>query len=200
VTKRVLGVDVQPTVVKEPVLDILPIDMTDTAARTKSPSAPARKKNAKRSTARAKVSRATLAAVQPTRTRDGSVGKATFKQVEALLKQGKNKTEAFKQIAADTGKNSGTVAANYYRVARTSGAAKASKRRGKASGTPITRRRQSRPRSARATRVAKNGDGIDQIVNQLVSSVQALAEAVKSQDAEMVELRGRLDGVRRAMS
>jgi hypothetical protein len=36
--------------------------------------------------------------------RDGSVGRETFEQVTALLKQGKSKSEAFAQIASDTGK------------------------------------------------------------------------------------------------
>ena len=45
--------------------------------------------------------------------RNGSVGKETFEQVEALVKQGKSKTEAFAQIASDTGRNTGTVSANY---------------------------------------------------------------------------------------
>jgi hypothetical protein len=56
--------------------------------------------------------------------RSGSVGKQIFEQVEALVKQGKSKTEAFAQIASDTGRNSGTVSANYYRVARASGTTK----------------------------------------------------------------------------
>ena len=78
--------------------------------------------------------------------RDGAVGKATFEQVEALTKQGKTKTEAFEQIASDTGRNRGTVAANYYRVARASGALKPRKRRGKATKTASS----SRARTSRA--------------------------------------------------
>ena len=80
----------------------------------------------------------TAKADQPKSNRDGSVGRDNFKQVEALLKQGKNKTEAFKQVAADTGKNSGTVAANYYRVARTKGAVKPRKRLAKAAPRPLS--------------------------------------------------------------
>src|SRR5690349_4045852 len=53
--------------------------------------------------------------------RDGSVGKETFEKVEALMKEGKSKTEAFAQVASETGKNAGTVSANYYRVARANG-------------------------------------------------------------------------------
>jgi hypothetical protein len=64
--------------------------------------------------------------------RDGSVGKETFDQVEALLKQGKSKSEAFAQVASDSGKNAGTVSANYYRVARVNGTVKPRGRRRKA--------------------------------------------------------------------
>jgi hypothetical protein len=37
---------------------------------------------------------------------------------------------------------------------------------------------------------------VDRIVEQLVARVAALTEAVEVQDAEVRELRGRLDGVR----
>jgi hypothetical protein len=37
---------------------------------------------------------------------------------------------------------------------------------------------------------------VDVIVGELVASVAALTEAVKAQQAEVRELRGRLDGVR----
>jgi hypothetical protein len=123
--------------------------------------------------------------------RDGSVGRETFEQVEALVKQGKSKSEAFAQIASDTGRNSGTVAANYYRVARATGAVKPRRRRAKAAPRASTRKVP----AARSSRPARN-DNIDQITADLVRNVQALAEAVKTQDAEVKELRGRLDGVR----
>jgi hypothetical protein len=58
------------------------------------------------------------AKAQSKRTRDGSVGRDTFNLVEALVKEGKTKTEAFEQITRTNGKNSVTVAANYYRIAR----------------------------------------------------------------------------------
>ena len=61
--------------------------------------------------------------------RNGSVGKETFEQVEALVKQGKSKNEAIAQVASDTGRNTGTVSANYYRVARANGVVKPRRRR-----------------------------------------------------------------------
>jgi len=126
--------------------------------------------------------------------RDGAVGKATFEQVEALTKQGKSKTEAFAQIASDTGRNRGTVAANYYRVARASGAVKPRKRRAKATKTAST----SRTSTSRGA-AARNGSDITSLSNDLVKSVTALADAVKQQQAEVTALRVRLEGVREAI-
>lgn len=198
--EQVLGVDVRPTVVKEPVLDVPVIDMTDTAAPAKRASAPVRSKRVKRSVSRRKQRAKTAQAnVQPKRTRDGSVGRDTFKQVEVLVKQGKSKSEAFKQVAADTGKNVGTISANYYRVARASRAGRPHTGRAKAAPARTPRGRQKAAQGVRSQRDAQAGNdagSVEQIVGQLVATVGALAEAVKAQDAEVRELRGRLDGVR----
>lgn len=53
----------------------------------------------------------------------GSVGKEVFDRVEALLSQepGLSRSAAFERIGAEIGKAPGTVAASYYRVARSSG-------------------------------------------------------------------------------
>jgi hypothetical protein len=198
--KQVLGVEVQPTEVKEPVMDVPAIDMTDAPAPSKRASAPARRKNAKGSaSSRKRPGRSAQAKAQAKRTRDGSIGRDTFTRVGALVKQGMSKSDAFKQIAEDTGKNSGTVSANYYRVARASGAVKPRQRRAKAAPARMTQGRQTATRSARRPRSVRSGNaaaGVDQIVGQLVATVAALTEAVKAQDAEVREIRGRLDGVR----
>jgi hypothetical protein len=125
--------------------------------------------------------------------RDGSVSKEIFEQVEALTKQGNLKTQAFAQIAADTGRNPGTVAANYYRAAR-SNVTTSSRRRRKA--TP----RASAPlrRNARSV-TAANGSDIDRLADDAVRSVKALADAVKRQDADVAQLRGRLESLRKAI-
>lgn len=128
--------------------------------------------------------------------RDGSVGKETFDQVEALLKQGKSKSEAFAQIASDSGKNAGTVAANYYRVARANGSMRPRRRR--TSATKATSRSTARRATGRRTdRQSSNGSGeIDRLTAELVSNVQALAKAMQAQSQEVSDLRQRLDGVR----
>ena len=50
--------------------------------------------------------------------RTGVIGEQIFQQVEKLEKGGMSRTDAFKKISADSGRREGTVAANYYRVAR----------------------------------------------------------------------------------
>jgi hypothetical protein len=52
----------------------------------------------------------------------GGIGEQIFAEVEQLTADGKTKRmEAFKQIASKTGGQPGTVAANYYRIARKRG-------------------------------------------------------------------------------
>lgn len=199
---QVLGVDVQPTVVKDPVMDVPAIDMTDAVVTSQKPPAPARKTSTRRATSGRKQRPTAKARAPSKRTRDGSVGRDTFVQVEALVKEGKTKTAAFKQIAHTTGRNSSTVAANYYRVTRAGGAVKPGKRRAKAAPARATRGRQRAAQSIRHPSSVGSGNGVngvDQIVGQLVASVHALTEAVKSQDAEVRKLRGRLDRLRGAI-
>jgi hypothetical protein len=223
---KVLGVDVQPKVEKEPLLDVPAIVMTDATQEASGPpdmtdAAPAkpkarntraskatsqqgRSKNRRRPAAKAATAspperQAAKAAAQEAstkRTRDGSVGRETFAAVEALVRQGKTKSEAFKQIAEDTGKNSGTVAAAYYRVARSNGTVKPRQRRVKVAVAARTRPQKSGSQNVSRSRRASTRNSVDQIVGELVASVQALTEAVMIQDAEVRELRSRVDGVR----
>jgi hypothetical protein len=123
---------------------------------------------ARKATTRAKVKR------------DGSVSAAEYGAVEALLSQGRNKKQAFEEVAADSDKNPGTVAANYYRFARQTGKIK--------------------PRRKRATTApAARNDDVDAIAKDLVASVQALASAMKAQTAEIDEMRSRLDSLRKVL-
>jgi hypothetical protein len=60
----------------------------------------------------------------------GEVGPAIFAQIEKLVATEKiGRTEAFRRLAQKTGRQQGTVAANYYRVARRKGAKLAPRRR-----------------------------------------------------------------------
>lgn len=124
--------------------------------------------------------------------RTGVIGEQIFEQVEKLVAGGMNRTQAFAKISADSGRQAGTVAANYYRVARKRGTT-----------SPRRRRKTSTARSAPARRPAraarKAGGDIDALATRLVDDVQALANAIKSQAAEVEDLRKRLDGVRKLL-
>ena len=129
--------------------------------------------------------------------RTGEIGEQIFDQVEKLVASGMNRSQAFAKISEDTGRRAGTVAANYYRVARKRAGGSLRPRRSstakRARSTATTARRGGRRAATRAS-----GD-IDRIANDLVANVQALTEAVKSQAAEVADLRERLDGVRKAV-
>ena len=60
----------------------------------------------------------------------GSIGVEIFEQVEKMVGDQKiGRTEAFRRLAAKTGRQQGTVAANYYRIARQRGTKLAPRRR-----------------------------------------------------------------------
>ena len=50
--------------------------------------------------------------------RKASIGPAVYQRVNELATEGKSRTEAFEQVGQERGMNAGTVAANYYRTAR----------------------------------------------------------------------------------
>jgi len=133
--------------------------------------------------------------------RSGEIGEQIFEQVEKLVAGGMNRSEAFAKISADTGRRAGTVAANYYRVARKRAGGSLRKPRATARRTTRTRRAASTNgrRRAPATTAASGSQDIDALTASVVSSIQALADAVKSQAAEVKDLRERLDGVRRSL-
>jgi hypothetical protein len=127
--------------------------------------------------------------------RTGVIGEQIFAQVEKLEKGGMSRTDAFKKISADSGRREGTVAANYYRVAR---------KRAGGSLRPRRNTRKRRPAAAPSTRrraAAASGNGdVDALTRALVQNVQALAAAMNAQAAEVKDLRARLEGVRKLLA
>src|SRR3954454_12771685 len=130
--------------------------------------------------------------------RSGEVGEQIYEQVETLVGQGMTRTEAFGRISEESGRRSGTVAANYYRVARKRGGGQTATRGRRASaGTGASGRRGAPARRAR--RGGSDGN-IDDLADAVVESVQALATAVRNQGSQLEALRARLDGVRRLLN
>lgn len=108
----------------------------------------------------------------------GSVGNEIFERVEQLVNnENMRRTDAFKQISSETGRREGTVAANYYRVARQRGADLAPRvRRGGAS---------------------KAGDSVDAALKRAIEAVEALALVARAQEDELEALRGQRDQLNR---
>ena len=123
--------------------------------------------------------------------RTGVIGEQIFEQVEKLVNGGMSRTDAFKKISADSGRREGTVAANYYRVARK-----------RAGGSLRPRRRAAGARRTTSTRTRRTAAGsagsgdIDALTRSLVQNVQALASAMNAQAAEVKDLKSRLERAR----
>lgn len=108
------------------------------------------------------------------------IGEQIFAEVESLTADGRVKrTAAFREIATRSGRDPGTVAANYYRIAHTRGVAL----------------RPRRPRMGRAVGGGQRGGGID-------AAMQTIASALRAQEQELADLRqeaARFDKLRRIL-
>jgi hypothetical protein len=133
--------------------------------------------------------------------RSGEIGEQIYEQVEKLVAGGMNRTEAFAKISGDTGRRAGTVAANYYRVARKRAGGSLRPRRraagGRRAAAPVAS--AGRARGGRRSAASASTGDIDALTASLVQNVQALADAVKGQAREVADLRARLDGVRKLL-
>ena len=122
---------------------------------------------------------AVLPAILTTRCRmprSGEIGEQISEQVEKLVAGGMNRSEAFAKISADTGRRAGTVAANYYRVARKRAVAHcASRGPPGAPRAPPSRIDQRPPPSVSRNARLRARRTSTPSRRQLVSSVQALA-------------------------
>jgi hypothetical protein len=131
--------------------------------------------------------------------RSGVIGEQIFEQVEKLVQGGMSRADAFRQISADSGRRQGTVAANYYRVARKRGTTGRSKRgRPRRSATAVVSAARGGRRRTAARQAAPSD--VDVLAKSLVENVQALASAMTAQAAEVKELRARLEGVRKLLA
>jgi hypothetical protein len=107
----------------------------------------------------------------------GNVGNEIFEQVERIVQdEGLTRTQAFQRLSETTGRRAGTVAANYYRVARRRGA-------------PLQPRARRGARGAgRSRRTAASG-GADAALARATDAIQELAAVVRSQEKELATLR-----------
>lgn len=118
----------------------------------------------------------------------GRIGVEIFEQVEKIVgDEGITRTEAFQRISEQTGRRAGTVAANYYRVARQRGA------------DLLPRGGRGRRRSGSSG----DGAGIDAAVARVTAALEDLAEICRGQEQELNRLREQseqLDRLRRLLN
>lgn len=108
--------------------------------------------------------------------RRGTIGDEIFEQVEKLIAdEGLSRTNAFARLSEMTGRRAGTVAANYYRVARKRGAELQPR-------APRGSRRRSGGRSA-------SSGGADAALAKATEAIQELSAVVRSQEKELATLR-----------
>ena len=107
----------------------------------------------------------------------GEIGKQTFDAVHALVHKGGMKTtEAFKKVAAETGRSVGTVQTSYYRIARqTAGSGvKTRSRKNKAAAKTV-----SVARGIRRT-PATQADQLNELARELEDRAKKLRAIAKS--------------------
>ena len=111
----------------------------------------------------------------PTR---GTVGQEIFERVEQLMASEQiTRTEAFQRISDESGRRAGTVAANYYRVARQRGA-------------PLQRRGRRRNDGRRRKRSTTDASVA---VQRATEALTELAEVVRRQEQELAGMREQID-------
>lgn len=104
----------------------------------------------------------------------GRIGVEIFEQVEKIVsEEGVSRSEAFQRISDETGRRAGTVAANYYRVARQRGA------------DLLPRGGRGRRRGAGAAA----GNSVEGALTRVSQALEELAEVVRNQERELSELR-----------
>jgi hypothetical protein len=115
------------------------------------------------------------AASAPPSAERGSIGQQIYEQVQELVaREGITRSAAFARISEATGRQAGTVSANYYRVARQHGTGRGPRRKAGTSSQP-------RPRGRRRATTGPS-DAIRNVQ-------QALSTALGRQDAEIARLR-----------
>src|SRR6476620_2560312 len=106
----------------------------------------------------------------------GNVGRQIYAEVNRIIAAaGISKQDAFARVGEAQGRQTGTVAANYYRVARREGGARVASRARRASGRGRGRRR-------------RQGSDVGAVITQLRSALNELGRAIQEQDREIARL------------
>jgi len=117
----------------------------------------------------------------------GNIGNEIFDQVEKLMaEEGLSRTNAFQRLSEMTGRRAGTVAANYYRVARQRGAELQPR-------APRGSRSGSRAKGSTRRRAAAPTGDVDAALKRATDSIQELAALVRNQQREIDDLRSQTE-------
>jgi hypothetical protein len=130
----------------------------------------------------------------------GTIGKATFEQVTALVNDGMTRSAAFAKVAEESERTPATVATAFYRVAREmpdGGGVRQRPRKRRAAGTAAAAptRGPGRPRRAPAT-------DVDELLATAHRAVDALGAHLRALDQQVRDLRdsgARVDQIRRLL-
>jgi|SRR3954470_15243176 hypothetical protein len=123
--------------------------------------------------------------------RTATIGPAIYEQVGKLVAEGKNRTEAFAQVAKERKSSPGTVAANYYRMARQQGDGRkpAARGRGRRQGSKVKGGIYAAQQDLGRRTSAADGD-IRHTASEITRLVQQLVSQVEERDRRMRELLG----------
>lgn len=127
----------------------------------------------------------------------GTIGKATFEQVTALVNEGRTRSAAFAKVAEESERTPATVATAFYRVAREmpdGGGVRQRprKRRSPDGGAATPKRGPGRPRRAPAT-------DVDELLAAAHRAIDALGSHLRALEQEARDLRdsgARIDQIR----
>jgi hypothetical protein len=129
----------------------------------------------------------------------GTIGKATFEQVTALVNDGMTRSAAFAKVAEESERTPATVATAFYRVAREmpDGGGVRQRPRKRAAGTAAAapKRGPGRPRRAPAT-------DVDELLATAHRAVDALGAHLRALDQQVRDLRdsgARVDQIRKLL-
>ncbi len=103
----------------------------------------------------------------------GSIGPETYAAVKRLIDGGMNKTEAFAQVAKETGRSAATVTTTYYRIAKQ-----------QPGGGGV---RQSAKRAAKSARKAGSNHS-EKLAADARTAIDALHQHIAQLEAELAEL------------
>ena len=120
------------------------------------------------------------AARKPRKRKRGGVGQEIFDQVEKLVAELKiPRLQAFKRLSEKTGRRVGTVAANYYRLARVR-------------GVPLRKRRGKGGRRARGVAAMRPASTS---IKRALDALQEIGAMLRKQEAEIARMAKQYDSI-----